>query len=242
MRRTVLVAVMAATLASIAAAKDYKVVIAQLSPVSTEAYTKIITAIIEATGNTATVQVLPFARAVYMIETKQADIESTIVAIPDKAKWASLKYDYATTEALKIVFVLYANKAKAIDVAELKKGNPKGYKLETDAAHVDHFSFAMAGSTSVDASLKKVDSGAIDGYVFGQPSADAALKRLGYKNVLREYYDTWSGSFLIQKGGRGGETDRMLTDGIAKVKASGKYQEIMRDVMAAGSQYNEWQP
>lgn len=177
-----------------------------------------------------------------MMETKQADIESSYVQIPDQGKWAGLKYDYSSAVLAKIVFVLYANKAKPISVDDLKAGNAKGYRIETDSAHVDHFSFAIAPSSSIDASLKKLDSGEIDGFVFSQGSTDVALKRLGLKNVSRQYYDTFSGVFLLQKGGRGGPIDAMITDGLAKIKANGKYQEIMGPYTAGASKYIEWQP
>ncbi len=229
-------------LASSLAAQDLKVVVPQLSPAATEAYTKAIQAIADAGGKKITVQVVPFARAVYTMETKDADIESTIVQIPDQKKWAALKYDYSSAELVKVVFVLYTNKSKAVTVAELKAGNAKKYKIETDTAHVDHFTFAALPSSNIDASLKKVDSGDIDGFIFSQGSTDAALKRLGLKNVTRQYYDTFSGVFMLQKGGRGGPIDAMITDGLAKIKASGKYQEILGPYSAGASKYIEWQP
>jgi polar amino acid transport system substrate-binding protein len=223
-------------------AQDLKGVVPQLSPAATDAYSKIIQAIADVGGKKITVQVLPFARAIYMIETKDADVESSVVQIPDQKKWAALKFDYSSAELLKIAFVLYTNKAKPISVADLKAGNAKGYKIETDSAHVDHYAFSAAPSTSIDASLQKVDSGAIDGFLFSQGSTDAALKRLGLKHITRQYYDTFSGVFMLQKGGRGGPVDAMISDGIAKLKANGKYQEIMGAYAAAASKYIEWQP
>jgi len=224
------------------AAQDLKAVVPQVSPLAIETYSKILQAIADTSGKKIAIQVLPFARAVYMMETKEADIESSIVQIPDQKKWAALKYDYSTAELVKIVFVLYTNKAKPVSVADLKAGNAKGYKIETDAAHVGHFPFSAAASTSVDASLKKVDSGDIDGFVFSQGTTDGALKRLGFKNVVRQNYDTYSGVFMLQKGARGGPIDAMLTDGMAKLRANGKYQEIVGPYAAGASKYIEWQP
>lgn len=223
-------------------AQSLSVVVPQLSPIATDTFTKIIKTMAEVEGKTVSVQVLPFARAVYMMETKQADIESTEIQNPDKAKWAGLKYDYSTAEVLKIVFVLFTNKAKPVAVADLKGGNAKGYKIETDTAHTGYFPFATIASTSIDASLKKLDSGEIDGFIFSQGSTDPALKRLGYKNIARQYYDTFSGGFLLQKGGRGGPIDSWLSDGLAKLKANGKYQEIVGPYAATASKYVEWQP
>lgn len=223
-------------------AQGLNVVVPQLSPAATDAYKRIIEAIAEAGGTTATVRIVPFPRAVYMMETRQADIESSFVQVPDQSKWAALKYDYSSAELLKIVFVLYSNKAKPIGAADLKAGNAKGYRIETDTAHIDHFPFAALPSTSIDASLKKVDSGEIDGYIFSQGSTDAALKRLGYKNISRQVYETFSGVFLLQKGARGGALDAMISEGLAKIKASGKYQEIMGPYAAGASKFIDWQP
>jgi polar amino acid transport system substrate-binding protein len=224
------------------AAQNVKVAVPQLSPVSTEAYKSLALAILEASGATADIQVMPFARCVYSIENKDVDLVSTIIGLPDKKKWAALNYDYSSTDAAKIVFVLFAAKGKKIDVAKLKKGDAMGFKIETDAAHTGHFPFAIQPSTSVDASLKKVDAGEIDGYIFSQSTGDAALKRLGYKNVSRTHYDTFTGTFLLQKGGRGGALDKRISDGMAKIKANGKFDEIMGTLVAGASTYIEWQP
>lgn len=224
-----------------AAAQEYKVVVPQVSPAAIEVYTKSMEAIADAEGKKVAIQVLPFARAVYMIEAKQADIQSTIVQIPDKAKWAALKYDYSTEELIKIVFVLYTNKSKPVGAAELKAGNPKGFKIETDAAHTPHFPFA-APSTSIEASLKKLDAGTIDGFVFSQGATDGLLKKLELKNVRRENFDTLSGVFLLQKGGRGGSIDKMISSGLAKIKANGKYKTIVGAYAEAASKYSDWQP
>jgi len=223
-------------------AKDINVVIPQLSPQATETYKQLIVAIIEATGNAAKVQVLPFARCIYLMETGQADVESTIVQLPDQKKWAALKYDYSTVTAVKVAFVLYTNKNKPIDVSDLKQGNPKGYKIETDSGHVNLFGFTAAPSTNIDGSLKKLDAGNIDAYLFAQGSTDAALKRLALKNISRQSFDTFNGVFMLTKGGRGGEIDKIVTDGMAKIKANGKYQQIMGGYIAGASNFVDWQP
>jgi polar amino acid transport system substrate-binding protein len=224
------------------AAQEFKVAVPQLSPLSTDSYKALATAVLEATGAKANVQVLPFARCVNSIENKEVDLVSTTVALPDQKKWAALKYDYSTTEAVKIVFVLYLNKAKSTSLDKLRNGDLQGLKLETDSAHTGHFPFAIAPSTSVDASLKKVDSGDIDGFIFSQPTTDAALKRLGYANIKRYYYATFLGMFLLPKGGRGGALDKKLTEGLQKIRQSGKYTEIMGELISGASAFKEWQP
>ncbi len=240
-KRALLVTVAILAVSAGLAAQDYKVVVPQVSPTAVDVYTRVITAIAESEGKTVSVQVLPFARCIYMMEMKQADIMSAITQIPDTTKWAELKYDYSTSQFLDIAFNLYTNKAKPVTAAELKAGNAKGYKIETETAHVPHIPFA-APSTNIDASLNKLAAGTIDGYIFSQGSTDAALKRLGLKNIHREYFTTLNGVFLIPKGGRGGPIDKMITSGLAKIKANGKYQEIVGPYSETASKYIEWQP
>jgi polar amino acid transport system substrate-binding protein len=222
--------------------QNLNVVVPQVSPQAIDVYKSITQAIVETAGKTATMQVVPFARAIYMMETKQADIECSNVQIPDQKKWAALKYDYSTSALVNVAFVLYTNKSKPLSVADLKSGKAKGYKLETDAAHTDHFPFAVAPSTNTEGSLKKVDAGDIDGFIFAQSATDGVLKRLALKNIHRELYDTFNAVFLLQKGARGGPIDAMITDGIAKLKANGKFQTIMGAYAQSASKYVEWQP
>jgi polar amino acid transport system substrate-binding protein len=223
-------------------AVSYKAVVPQLSPASTAAYAGLVTEALKAEGVAEKPEIMPFARCVYLLENKQADILYPIIAIPDKTKWKNVKYDYSVTETHKIVFVLYSNKNKPVTVVELKKGNARKVTIETDSAHTDYFNFALSPSNSIDGSLQKLENGQIDGYIFSQASTDAALKRLGLKNIQREYFDTYVGVFGIAKGTRGGAIDKLLARGLAKIKASGKYQELLGDIIKAGSKYIDWQP
>ena len=70
-KRLVIMIVMGLVIVSAVIAEEYKVVVPQLSPVTIKVYSDIAQAVIEATGNTATIQVLPFARCIYMMETRR---------------------------------------------------------------------------------------------------------------------------------------------------------------------------
>jgi len=224
-------------LAGIVSAKEYKVVVPQMPEPVIAPYKNLINLFPTVSTDTFPIEIVPFARGFYLISEKQADILLPLLEIPDVSKHAALKFDYSTVNIIDIVFVLCSNKSKNVDVAELKKGNPKKFKIETDMAHTDYFSFACTGSTNAEASLKKVDAGTIDGYIFGQPTTNLILKKIPMKNIKRQYYDTFHMKFLIQKGTKGGELDKKLTVLIEKLKANGKYQEVLKF-----DAYNDWQP
>ena len=222
--------------------KEYKVVMPELPEQVIKPYKDLINAFSEVSDNTFTVEVVPFARCIYMIESKQADYMIPILEIPDVKKHKDLKFDYSTIDVIDLAIVLYSNKTKTIDINELKKGNPKNFYIETDLGHLEHFPFKCNASSDIAGSLKKVDSGRIDGYILGQAAVDAVLKNLGLKNIKRQYYDTFKIKFMIQKGQRGGEADKLLTDIITKLKKSGRFQKIMDFSIKISEKYNDWQP
>ena len=240
--RSILLIGIAISLASALGAQEYKVVIPQVSPAVVETYTNLAKAMLDAAGIKYTIEVVPFARAVFMIEDKQADMLISEVENPDQAKTAALKLDISTTPLFQVAFVLYTNKAKPLNIDELKNGNPKKWVVETDIAHLDYFPGATVGSSAIDASLKKVDAGRIDGYVFAQGACDNTLKKLDLKNISRTFYGLYTAKVMIQKGTKGGTLDKALTTGFNKIKADGTYDKIMSAYLSTVNKYIDWQP
>jgi polar amino acid transport system substrate-binding protein len=238
MRKLVLF-ILVAALGGAVAAQSYKVVIVQVS--TSESFKTLVEAIGAATGAKFEIQVVPSARVAYLVENKQADLGLPLLGMKDAAKVAALGYDYATTSIYKNAFVLYTNKAKAVDLADLKKGNAKGFKIESGGSNPNQYDFTVSLSPNIDGSLKKIDAGSIDGYIYSQITTDAALKASGLKSIKRQLYNEYDLQFVLQKGQRGGALDKLLTEGMAKIKASGRYDAILGDIVKA-AKYNDWQP
>jgi polar amino acid transport system substrate-binding protein len=241
LRKIILSVMLSFTMLSFSTAAVINVAISQLSPATTETFKNYMLAIAEETNSTFEIQIVPAARALYLIENNQVDIAmpKTIIRIPSMVK--DFKYDYSTALLPSSAYVLYTSKSKNITAAELKKGNPKGYNIETNSSLVDMFEFKAQPSTSIEASLKKVDTGTIDGYLYSQISTDAALKTLGLKNIKRQYYKDSELGFMIKKGTIGSPIDKILVDGTNKLKANGKFDKFMGDAIKQGK-YDDWQP
>jgi polar amino acid transport system substrate-binding protein len=237
--RAIVAILVLALVGTAVSAQTYKVAISQIA--SSAIMEQLVKAIADAAGVTFDIQVVPAARAVYLIEQGQVDIQMPKGIITNPAKLKEQAFDFATTPLSRSAYVLYTAKNKNIDPAELKKGNPKGYKIETAMASVDTWEFAAMPSTNIDASLKKIDSGLIDGYLYSQISTDASLKALGLKSIKRQFYSYSLLGFTIKKGGIGGPVDKVITDGMNKIHASGLYDKIMGDLAKQGD-YNNWQP
>jgi len=223
-------------------AEELHAVVGQVSPQGIDAFTKLFTAIAEATGNTVKIEVVPTARALYLVANGQADFCGPVTASKDPKKIATLDYAYSTLVTHETALVLYTNKNKDIAVDDLKKGNKAQYSIETSVSMVDLFPFVMQPSTSTDGSFKKLDANRIDGYIYAQAAADAVLKNLGLKTIKRTYFDTSQGVLAIAKGGKGGKIDLLLSKGVDILKANGKYAVIMSDLLGGGGKYSDWQP
>jgi polar amino acid transport system substrate-binding protein len=239
MRKLLIVLMIFALCSSALFAKDYKAAVKQLPGVS-DFFVSSLKAVVEATGNTVTVQIVPPARADYLVSTNEVDIQCPIIVMPDPTKQKNLKYDYSTASTYKIAFVFYCAKNKTIDMGSIKKGNPSKYNIEVDPSRMEEFDFKVIPSSNFEASLKKIESGAIDGAIFAQTIADPILKNLKLKNVKRQLWFEYDNAYSIQKGTRGGEVDKMLVKGIAALKSSGKYDEIF-GAIAKASKYDNWQ-
>lgn len=194
-------------------------------------------------GVTFEIKKVPIQRMVNMIIANQADFGAPMLKLKDPNAIKNLPYLYSSEAIQQMCFILYTNKAKPVDIANLKGGNSKGYKIESDVSNMQMFAFKTLQSTNPVASFGKVHDGLIDGYLLGSEPGDSILKanRDKLKNVKRQLWDTYDIGFAISKGAKSAEIDKMLSEGLRRLKASGKLDKIMADVIKSGV-YDNWQP
>ena len=227
--------------AGVIQAKEYKLNIIQTP--STETPIKLFNAIAEATNNKVDIEVVPSGRAINSIETKKIDFVFPATIGFDAKKNAQLNYDFSKATISKLVIILYTNKNKPIDVAGLKNGNKKGYVIETTASLSTIFEFDTALTTNIEGSLKKLNYGRIDGFVYTQLSGDEQLRKLpDLKNIKRQLYGITITTCALQKGTSGGDVDQMLIKGLDILRKNGKFGQIMGGDEKAMAVYNDWQP
>jgi len=176
--------------------------------------------------------VVPFARSVNNVVTGEADFHLPLIKLPE-SKSKNLPYDYSTETIFHVNFVLYTNKSKNIAV-----NNLKGKIVETDRAHIDYFEFPIKPSAGIENSLKKLDAGRIDGFIFADLATDPVLKKLNSKNIKRQLFKRYDVKIILKKGGKGGEIDKLLSVAIAKLRKSGEYDRIMS---VLDKPYSDWQ-
>ncbi len=193
----------------------------------------LVKAIARTSGKDIAIQVVPFNKSMHDVMDGNADFHMPLIK-PENVDETKLNYANSKETIFHVSFVLYTNKNKPID-----KGKLKDYRVETDLAHVKYFDFPVKGSTRIDSSLKKVNAGRIDGFIFADFASDPIVKKEGMKNIHRELYKVFDVKIILPKGEKGQVTDAFLTETIEKMRADGTFDKIMSPI---DQPYDNWQP
>ncbi len=186
------------------------------------------------TGNrTIDYKVLPFQRSMTSVINREVDFHMPLIKHP-AADEKTLNYDLSTATLFHVNFVLYTHKNKPIDRTKIA-----AYKVETDAAHVHYFHPEIIGSPNIESSLKKLNAGRIDGFIFADNASDLIIKNQNLANIHRELYQVFEVKAVLPKGDNGKAVDLFLSETIQKLKENGQYGTIMD---AIDKPYNDWQP
>ena len=218
--------------------QEYRVALKDLP--TTHFYLDLFNAIASEMNVKLNVVILPAARADYLIDTNRVDIDVPVLDVEDFGR-SSRQCDYGSTILYESAFVLFSAKGKEISIKNLMDGNSRRYSIEADIAIADQLGFSASPSTTIEGSLAKVNEGKIDGYIFSQTSTDPIAHKLSLPNVKRQFYTKFYLYYALKKGERGGTLDKIITEGINKLKGNGKYEQTMGELIAA-AKYNNWQP
>ncbi len=184
-------------------------------------------------GKQIDISVGPFARSMNNVITKKADFHMPLIAVPD-IDMSTLDYDYSTETIFHVNFILYTKKGSGMSKDKLSTS-----KVETDIAHVAYFDFDIAGSPNIEQSLKKLNAGRIDAFIFADFASDPLVKKNNLSNIKRELFKVYDVKIILPKGGRGGSTDMFLSETIKKMRENGSFDNIMSVI---DTPYDNWQP
>jgi polar amino acid transport system substrate-binding protein len=220
-----------------AAGKTWKASLAQM-PVYAESRDKgvlvdFVKALEKVSGDKIEYQVVPFPRSMHDVQDRKVDFHMPLIQIPG-AEIGTEKFDYSTETIFHVNFTLYSRKGLDITPATVSR-----FKVETEAAHTDYFNFPVASSTNIGGSLKKVDAGRIDAFIFADFASDPLIKQDKLSNIKRQLFKRFDVKVILPKGARGGATDKFLSQNIAKLIKSGEMARIMGQLDVA---FDSWQP
>lgn len=181
------------------------------------------------------IRVKPFKRSIADVISGEADLH-----IPIQKPLYVLKgqaYEFTDAVINHVHFVLYTHKSHPISVEDLYR--KKGLDIHTDASMLRFFSFPTQPSFHIEGSLRMVDKGRIQGFLFADSVADPIVKRLSLSNVHRQLFKTYEVVGIVSKGQRGKAADQFLKKGVAALKAKGLYMTYMS---AVEFPFDPWQP
>jgi polar amino acid transport system substrate-binding protein len=233
-----LLAATAVLMAALAWPQEYHVALKELP--TTPYYLDLLNAIAGEMGMRLDIQIVPSARADYLIATSRVDMDIPVLDV-DEYERPARQYDSGSVVLYRSAFVLFSSKGQTIDIANLKAGNSKRYEIESDISVANRLGFSASPSTNVEGSLKKVNDGKIDGYIFSQTSTDPVAGKLSLPKVKRQLYRYFSLYYALKKGERGGVLDGLVAEGIDRLKREGRYEAIIGKLIAE-AQYDNWQP
>lgn len=221
--KSTILCVCLAALPFISNAADYKASLAQM-PVYAETPKKgvlvdFVKALAAASKKDIDFQVVPFAQSMKDVESGKVDFHMPLIEPLDISK---ANFSLSSATIFHVNFVLYTNKNKPIDMDKLGQAN-----IETDAAHIPYFPFAINSSSSIEGSLKKLNLGHIDGFIFADDASDPIIASNKLTNINRQLYKRFDVKIILPKGGTGGATDQFLTDTINTLQESGEFAKIM---------------
>ncbi len=75
------------------------------------------------------------------------------------------------------------------------------YLIETDVAHTLYFPFDTQPSADILSSLKKLELGRIDGFIFADDATDPLIKANNLQNIQRQLYRRFEVKIVLPKGG-----------------------------------------
>lgn len=171
-------------------------------------------------GNAFNHSVVPFARSLRMVSTGESDAHLPFLD-PENGNPPAPGLAYSDVTIFQVDFALYYNKAKPIALPI----SDDALKLETEASHVPLFPFQLEGSTCLPCSLKKLDAGRIDGFVFAKRESDKIIEQNGLANIEQVEYRSFPAKFVIREGDQA--TNTALVDAVEKFKQDSSKNAIL---------------
>ena len=160
----------------------------------------------EETGRDISIERFPFKRGLMMAGSGEIDFHFPLIKDHDDTDTA-LPFGYSSSTIFTINFVLYTRRGESLDMDNLQN-----YRIATHGGHANLFPFPVIEDHSIEGSLRKVESGRIDGFVFADAGADPVLFDLGLMGIQRQLYKVYDVHAVIAHEAKGGPVDQFITE------------------------------
>lgn len=188
----------------------------------------------EYTAGKINFEVVPLERSLQNLVAGRSDFHAPLLKDTTRTE-EQLGFAYSDETIFEVYFVLYTNrKNKEINLKNLNR-----FRIETDVAATRFLDPHFKPSSCLECSLKKVNLGRIDGYIFAGLECDTTINKLKLKNIKSQLYQKFEGKIAIPRGAKGKEINAILTGVIAKTKSTGAHQKTLGQIL---DYYKSWKP
>jgi len=220
------------------AAKDIVVSIAQL-PVVSESRTKgVFVELVKALNReykdgSISFSLYPFKRSLRNVQKGRADFHLPFMKSKKGERvLAEMGLEYAFERSNRVPFALYFNTSNTPIVDRVRKGftlkDIANFRIETDGAHVIFFDdIPIQYSTCIECSVKKLDRGRIDGFIFAAREVDHVVNTLALDNIDSALIHNFDAAPVFRSTAEGKETNRIISKLIKKLRSTGELAKIM---------------
>ena len=192
-------------------------------------------------GGKFNIEVFPFGRSIDNVVTGKADFHIPMLRNPIVPE-EKLPFRYASVSMGKVYMVIYSRSDNPITKEMIEKAmtqKPFPYKINVMRGLEDFYGFPAEGESSIEQMMEKVDKKRIDAFVHAQEESDFVLKQVKLKDIHRESFTSFDDVVLVQKGEKGDEADKIISDSLKALASSGRLEELHAKVHVP---YQDWQP
>jgi polar amino acid transport system substrate-binding protein len=188
------------------------------------------------------IEIYPFARSVENIIEGKADFHVPTLRNPAISE-EDLPYRTVTERMGTVVFVVYSHIDNIITRETIEEASAKGgefpYEIDAPGGLEDNFLIPVVPSNDLTISFQKLQNKRIDAVLWAQEESDLTLRNLKLNMIWRSHYADFDDAIIIPKGPEGDETDRILSEALRELKASGRQEELYSKIHLP---YDDWQP
>ena len=181
------------------------------------------------TGREISLERFPFKRALMMAASGEVDFHFPLIKDRDDTDTA-LPFGYSSSTIFTVNFVLYTRRGVSLDMDNLQN-----YRIATHGGHANLFPFPIIEDHSIEGSLRKVESGRIDGFIFADAGADPILFDLGLMGIQRQLYKVYDVHAVIAHEEKGGPVDQFITE------ATRNMDRAILGLAMVDQPYRDWQ-
>ena len=178
--------------------------------------------------------VVPLERSLKNVVSGASDFQAPLLKDP-KQNEKDLNYRYSDASIFNVTFVLYTNRANK----KINLKNLQDFNVESDVAGIRFMGFPAKASSCIECSLKKVNEGRIDGYIFAGLECDQFVDKDHLSNIKSAVFHKYDVRFTLPLGKKGDETNEILTKIVNRTKKNGDFHKILGVI---NDYYKNWKP